>query len=295
MPSDGLFNVLIVLVRASIRFGPKSKEDLLKACGADLAMVDPKQLNQTMTRWTELGLFEANDGNIAISEAYRSQLGKAVDVAESRLPSVVRKIVFSPENNVRFWESKENRSADLSRGLSWILAQNIYTLDTSSHGKIQPLENEQITNLSQRIFQNDTRWNGLRTWMVYLGFGRLGSQVAVDPTEAVRDVLPEIFDSETTLFAGDFVSRAAEILPVLDGGRYREQMQAVLAPGKWSAPGDFRISTSLSRAIQRLEYEGFLATEQRSDTEGGIILQGWENRTWREMTHLRHLKPKKTK
>ena len=41
MPSDGLFNVLIVLVRAAVRLGPKRREDLLTACGADLSMVDP--------------------------------------------------------------------------------------------------------------------------------------------------------------------------------------------------------------------------------------------------------------
>lgn len=295
MPSDGLFNVLIVLVRALVRLGPKPRQDLLRACGAELNLVDSKQLNQTLTRWTELGLFEVTEGSTTIAEPYRGVLGKNADVAEARLRKIVRTIALAPENNARFWQSEENKSADLSRGLSWILAQNIYTIDTSSHAKIQPLENDQISDLSKRIFQNDTRWNGLRTWMVYLGFGRPGAQVTIDPTDALRDVLPEIFDGQTTLFAGEFVSRAATILPVLDGGRYRIQMEEILNPTVWGAPVDGRVSTSLSRGIQRLEREGVIAAEQRSDTEGGIVLQGTGSQAWREMTHIRLLKPKKAK
>jgi hypothetical protein len=248
MPSDGLFNVLIVLVRASVRLGPKPRQDLLRACGADLS-----------------------------------------------LRKIVRTIALTPDNNSRFWESEENKSADLSRGLSWILAQNVYGVDTSSHAKIQPLENDQIADLSKRIFQNDTRWNGLRTWMVYLGFGRPGAQVAIDPTEALRDVLTEIFAGQTTLLAGDFVSSAAEILPVLDGGRYRKQMEEILNPAAWQPPPEGRLSTSLSRAIQRLEREGLIAVEARSDTAGGIVMQGTGRQAWRELTHVRLLKPKKAK
>ncbi len=295
MPSDGLFNVLIVLVRASVSLGAKPRQDLLRACGAELSMVEPKQLNQTLTRWTELGLFESVGGSVAIVEGYRRELGRSADNAEARLRKIVRTITLAPENNSRFWESEENRSADLCRGLSWILAQNVYSIDTSSHAKIQPLENDQISDLSKRIFQNDTRWNGLRTWMVYLGFGRLGAQVTIDPTEALRDVLAEIFYNQETLFAGDFVSKAAEILPVLDGGRYRKQIEDILNPVAWGAPIESRISTSLSRAIQRLEREGLIAAEQRSDREGGIVLQGTGSQAWREMTHIRRLMPKKAK
>lgn len=293
MSSDGLFNVLIVLVRASVRLGPRPRQELLRACGADLAIVDPKQLNQTLIRWTELNLFESVDGIVTIAEPHRGLLGKNADGAESRLCKIVRRIALAPENNVRFWASEENRSADLSRGLSWILAQNVYTVDTASHAKIEPLENDQISDLSKRILQNDTRWNGLRTWMVYLGFGRPGAQVTIDPTEALRDVLPEIFDGQSTLFSVDFVEKAAEILPVLDGGNYRKKMEEILNPSVWEAPTEGRVSTSLSRAIQRLELEGFIAAEQRSDTEGGIILQGAGGRSWREMTHIRLLKPRK--
>ncbi|MDG9793528.1 protein DpdG [Brucella anthropi] len=290
MPSDGLFNVLIVLVRALVRFGPKSRDELLASCGANVSSVEPKQLNQTLNRWMELGLFELEADQVRLNEVHTKALGKKPDVAELKLPGIIRSIALRPENNLRFWESEGNRSADLNRGLSWILAQDIYTIDTGSHERIQKLENEQIADLSKRIFQNDTRWNGLRTWMVYLGFGRTGARMTVDPTVAVRDELPQIFKQDTTLPASIFVERASEIVPVLDRGKYRVEMEAVLNPASWAAPSENQISTSLSRAIQRLDREGFIATEQRADSvDGGITLIGSGGRQWRSVTHIRRL------
>lgn len=293
MPSDGLFNVLIVLVRALVRFGPKSRDELLGSCGANVSSIDPKQLNQTLNRWMELGLFELEADQVRLNEAHRKTLGKIPDLAELKLPGIIRSVALRPENNLRFWESEGNRSADLNRGLSWILAQDVYSIDTGSHQLIQKLENEQIADLSKRIFQNDTRWNGLRTWMVYLGFGRTGARVTVDPTVAIRDELPQIFKQDTTLSASVFLDRVGEILPVLDGGKYRVEMEGVLNPASWAAPAENRLSTSLSRAIQRLDREGLIATEQKSDSiDGGFTLTGYGGRQWRDVTHIRRLPEK---
>lgn len=295
MPSDGLFNVLIVLTRTLVRLGPKSREDLLAVCGSGTECVDSKQLTQTLNRWTDLCLFGSEDGLMVLREPYRSQLGRNADVAETRLPRILRGIALAEENNRRFWESEDNKSADLSRGLSWILAQDAYTLDTSSHAKIAALESSQVADHAKRIFQNDTRWNGLRTWMVYLGFARNGTQVTIDPTEALRDSLPDIFGTDQTISAQSFVERAAGALPVLDHGTYRLQIEDVLKDSNWSRPPDTHLSSSFSRALQRLEREGAIAPEQRSDAEGGITLIGTNQRQWRRMTHVRRLPSRKSK
>ncbi|MFK4583662.1 protein DpdG [Bradyrhizobium ottawaense] len=294
MPSDGLFNVLIVLTRTLVRLGPKSRSELLKACGAELDAVDPKHLNQSLMRWTELGLFAAEDGVIALCEPYRSLLWNA-DIAEARLPKVVRGIALAPDNNARFWDAEENRSADFSRGLSWILAQDVYALDTSSHQRVAALESTQVADHAKRMLQNDTRWNGLRTWMLYLGFARGGAQVTIDPTEAVRDVLPSIFGQDETLLAPIFVERAANALPVLDGGAYRLKIEEVLKDSSWTRPGEGHLSTAFSRAIQRLDREGLIAAEKKSDSEDGIMLMGVDQRPWRSMTHIRRIQAKKRK
>ncbi|MBB3236944.1 protein DpdG [Phyllobacterium endophyticum] len=284
--SDGLFNVLIVLVRALVRFGPKGREDLLLACGAAADAFDTSQLTRTLNRWTELGLFGEENGLVIIAEPYRSALGKNAEGAENRLPKVARTVALQSANNARFWESEEAKSADLSRGVAWMLAQDIYTLDANSE-RLADLEGRQLLDSgAQKIAQNNTRWNGLKTWMLYLGFARDGVQWVVDPTQALRETLPEIFGSNPELSAPAFMERAAAVLPVLDGGAYRVQVEGAL---KESARPKLRaglVSSSLSRAIQRLDHEGSIALSNRSDPEGVVTLTGSNARTWRDVSHV---------
>jgi hypothetical protein len=190
------------------------------------------------------------------------------------------------ENNERFWESEKSKSADLSRAVAWMLAQDVYTLDGNIK-KLAVLEEAQIVDSTKRtIGQNDTRWNGLKAWMLYLGFARDGMQWVVDPTQALRDALPDIFGSNRELTGPAFVERAASVLPVLDGGAYRTQVEASLKERAWPRPRDGLLSTSLSRAVQRLDREGAIMLANRSDTEGVVTLAGTKMRTWREVSHV---------
>lgn len=284
--SDGLFNVLIVLVRALVRFGPKGREDLIRACGGAVEALDTSHLNRTLNRWTELGLFSEDKGVTIIAESYRAALSKNADDAEACLAKVVRTVVLLSANNTRFWESEEARSADLSRGVAWMLAQDVYTLDVNTD-RLAELEARQVIDSARRkIAQNNTRWNGLKTWMVYLGFARDGMQWVVDPTEALRDGLTDIFGPNRELSGPAFLERAASVLPVLDGGAYRTQVEAALNESDWPRLRPGLVSSSLSRAIQRLDREGFITLSVRSDPEGVVTLTSSNARTWRNVSHI---------
>lgn len=284
--SDGLFNVLIVLVRAIVRFGPKDREDLILACGGAAEAFDTSQLTRTLNRWIELGLFGEDKGAIIITEPYRSALGKNADDAEVRLPKVACTVALLPTNNTRFWESEEAKSADLSRGVAWMLAQDIYTLDVNSD-RLAELEGRQLIDSgSQKIAQNNTRWNGLKSWMLYLGFARDGMQWVVDPTPALRNALTDIFGASRELSGPAFVERAASVLPVLDSGAYRVQVEGALKESAWPRLRPGLISSSMSRAIQRLDREGFITLSNRSDTEGVVSLTGSNGRIWRDVSHI---------
>jgi hypothetical protein len=287
--SDGLYTVLIVLVRALVRLGPMPRDALIAVCGGSVDAVDASQLTRTLNRWTELGLFGTHDGQIVLAVPHGEALGKTADEAETRLSKIARAIALSAENNARFWESEAAKSADLSRGLCWLLAQDVYTIETDATKAIAHLEIEQLTDESRRIFQNDTRWNGLRAWMPYLGFAREGAQMAIDPTVAVRDALPEVFATSTELTARQFVENLARVLPVLDRGTYRSQVEAVLDPARWRKPPDGQLSTALSRALQRLDYEGQIVLDRGADAKEGVALTGATGRIWREVTNVRRL------
>ena len=284
--SDGLYTVLIALVRASVRFGARSRDDLILSCGGGIEGVNSIQLTQTLNRWTELGLFAQDGDLVRIIEPYRSGLGKTADDAEARLPKVVRDVAMLPRNNERFWETERSKAADLSRAVAWMLAQDVYKLDGNVK-KLAVLEEAQIVDSGkQTIGRNDTRWNGLKAWMLYLGFARDGMQWVVDPTEALRDALTDIFGSNRELPGPAFVERAASALPVLDGGSYRIQVEASLKDGTWPQLRAGLLSSSLSRAIQRLDREGAIALTNRSDTLGVVTLTGSDMRTWREVSHV---------
>lgn len=285
-PSDGLYNVLIVLVRAAVRFTPRDQDQLLLACGSAVSAVDASHLNRTLTRWSDLGLFQAGKESFSIAEPYRSVLGSKPDVAEARLPGVARTIALRADNNARFWDAEGARSADFSKGTAWMLAQDVYTLPSTTKGWEGLLKRQLMDSDGTTVVQNDTRWNGLRAWMPYLGFARDTTTWDVDPTEALRDALPDIFGSATNLLAREFLERAANALPVLDGGKYRRDVEAALKESAWPKPDPGSLSTSLSRALQRLDREGTVQLEQRSDAGDGASLVGRGGRRWRDFSHI---------
>ena len=285
-PSDGLYNVLIVLVRAAVRFTPRDAEQLLIACGSAVEALDAAHLGRTLTRWTSLGLFNSDKDAISIAEPYRSMLGTKPDIAETRLPKVARTIALHEDNNARFWDAEGAKSADFSRGAAWMLAQDVYTMPSSTAGWEGLVKRQLVGSDGTTIVQNDTRWNGLRAWMPYLGFARDASTWDVDPTDALRDVLPDVFGTAKTMLTTEFLDRVATALPVLDGGKYRREVEAVLKDGTWPKPEPGHVSTSLSRALQRLDREGAILLEQRSDTGDGMTLIGRAGRRWRDVTHV---------
>ena len=277
--SDGKFNVLIVLHRTLATHGPMDKGRLIRLCspGQD---DDATRIRQTLLRWTQLGLFKTTEND-------KFTLDK-LDKDPERLPAICRRLLFSDENNQRFWENEGTRAADFTRALAFILAQDIYVTEFGAHSKVQALEQRQFRDETRRLLQNDVRWNGLRFWGDYLGFFWVDQRRWPDPTAAIREELPVVFGKQSELSANDFMTRLGEHLPVLDGGRYRLEIEDVLDPTEWQPPvRPDLLSTSLSRALWRLSRPGGpLRLDMRADAGDGRTLQRAGNRDWQTFTHV---------
>ena len=289
IPSDGYFNVLIVLYRAVMTFGPMPKERLLTLCSAG-SDSDSSRLGQTLNKWTQLGFFIERDDKIELSsETFESVTGRGkVDPLDTVLPSQLRRILFKEQNNENFWDRKGTLAADLTRGLAFLLAQDIYAVDLSSHPTVQRFEQRQVSEEDRHILQNDVRWNGLRSWGRYLGFLWQEEKLWIDPTRALREDLSLVFGDKEVLSATDFMRRVAEVLPVLDGGSYRKKVESALNKSQWQRPArNDLLSTSLSRAIWRLKQAGVLVLENRADSDDRRSLQRSDGRDWLRFTHLR--------
>ncbi len=282
--SDGYFNVLIVLYRAVFTFKPMDKETLVSICSAG---IDDSRLTQTLNRWLQLGLFVEKENKIYFTHANNTKNNKNKIIESRDISRNLRRVLFEEKNNDNFWSSEGTLSADLTRGLSFLLAQDIYHVEISSHANVQNIEQMQVKDDEYRILQNDVRWNGLRSWGIYLGFLWQGNVLIPDPTRAIYEEIELIFNNIETLTATDFMHRLAEVLPVLDGGQYRLEIESILEQSHWKKPlRDDLISTSLSRALWRLRQRGVLSFDNRSDAIDGRTLQRADGQDWLKFTHV---------
>jgi len=287
-PGDGIHSVLIVIFKL---LSPKKKVDrkrILALC-APGEMPD-KMARQTLNTWIDLGLFTEDEGGVCIHSNI-----KPADRKLENLPRLCRKLVMSNRNNENFWESEENRASDFTRALCWMLAQDSWNVDFGGWDGAETLMVQQCP--SEKIVQNDTRWSGLKAWLVFLGFGwnarYPSSPVIADPSDAIRDELANIFGKKREMVASDLISSLAANLPVLDGGEYRLNVEDKLRDNSgaqaWQPVKNNMISTSLSRSLLRLEESGVIhgRLEDDFDVSRRVILSGKEGSVLKTYSHYR--------
>lgn len=267
LPSDGLPSILVVIFKLLLSEKRKLDREKIVSLCAPGDSFSARQVRQTLNTWTDLGMFEGTETGVSIHPDVRKDERKL-----DALPSLARRLVLREENNRELWASQEALAADFTRATCWLLTQNVWTEKLSGWGEAELLLKKQTQN-SEIWIQNDTRWNGLKTWTRFLGFGWTTgkSTLVVDPTESILATLPLIFGKRKTMAAPEFMSALAEELPVLDGGRYREEIEVRLTektgPETWRPPQKGQISTSLSRALSRAIASGVLSVETRADAE----------------------------
>jgi hypothetical protein len=294
--SDGLVNVLVALARTSMALGTMHKQKLLDVC-SPTSLGDGKQdmATRTLNRWIELGLFTLSaKEEVRIADDYHGRLRKSNASAES-IAGVAREIALLPSNNNNFWGDEENKSADFCRALCWMLAQDVHQFIPNSYSHVESRAAEQVSANDVVIFQNDTRWVGFVSWATFLGFGHSDSGKSsggfiIDPTPAVKSAVRSPANRRVhqtkELPIVDFLEMLSGTLPVLDGGDYRREVERTLRPEKWKAPTAPDVSSSLSRALLRLQSQGLLRLEKRSDSDAQVRLIGRGGNIVQAVTHV---------
>lgn len=280
--NDGKRSVLVVIYRLLFEQGPLQKDKLIKLCAPETLVKSTKHVTGTLNTWVDLGLFEEKEGKVSIS----SQISKKERSGEF-LPGHARNRVLAPENNERFWEVEKSKAADFNRAISWLYAQDVYQVELKSwDGGAGALDliKDQIIEDDALLGRNDTRWNGLKHWLAYLGFGWIHKgTVFVDPTVAIRETLASTFGGKKTLAVDSFMTALSERIPILDGGVYRKEVERRLLDGEgakaWRTPPTGQLSTSLSRGLFGLSRSGVLSFETRSDADARVILTGREGKS----------------
>lgn len=280
--SDGLHPELIVLCRTVAFLGKINADELLQVCFPN-GVSDTSattRLRGALLRWTQLGLFVETDNCISLNDKFAKARKEEIDVFTSKLPTFCRRLVLEDKNAFPFWGESSALAGDFVRGITWLLAQNLYALPTTWTGGAESLENVQITG-NKKIVQNDTRWTNLRFWARYLGFASGDSGTfQIDPTVAIRDELPLIFGTQKEMSAKDFLTALSTQLPVLDNGVYRREVESNLNIETWRKPSEGHLSMSLSFALRRLDLSGEIKLKVQADAVSSVRLTGQDYRTW---------------
>lgn len=297
--SDGLPSVLVVLVRALRVMGPLER-DHLEALVAppslqqvDATFKDGAMVRRTLNRWTQLGVFVEVDGRISLAKGLADGPTRGPGSLRA-LGTQLRRFVLAPENNEDLVRPEPSHAADFTQASCWMLAQDPFQLTTGGYKDVvNRMESDQFTD-EPWAFRNDTRWSGFVTWAPLLGFGwnshvPRANTFICDPTAAVSDALPEIFDDRDEVTQAEFFHALSTILPVIDGGSYRTQVEARLVGNTWRPTQVHEASPCLSLSLLRMEESGRLRLESRSDAAHRMLL-GWGFREMRPVSHLRLLR-----
>ena len=238
-----------------------------------------KKTTQTITRWTQLGLFVEKEGKLSFS----SQFNKInSNNFQEEFSTQLRRLVLDRKNNPKdlFFKQESNLASDFTRAAAWMMMQDPVHF-SSNMSTWNDFEYQISIQLKVDDFLNDTRFNQFRRWAVALGFLEgYGSNHFLDPTKAVRSELVSAckkiqnhaVENGLVYPAKNLIKSISENLPVLDGGIYQEYIMTKAKNDMLKFPKPDRVSPMLSLALRRLEMEKIIRLRDRADATSGVIL-----------------------
>jgi hypothetical protein len=222
-----------------------------------------------------------NDGNPLTQTRFRRQLQKHVlDLGRDGDPWQT-----SPG------EAHTSGARDLTRALSWFLAQDALGNPLSWTDNVQTLQSAQFQSQDNETWAitNDTRWGALTRWAPALGLASTsvvrGKGLVPLPVAAINDVLDELPAGQISI--GDFLSSLTTELPVLHGGLARSSLATHLPKGD-PDPGvaEDCVDSSVGQALRVLEDRHRLNFDNLPDAEGVRLSRFDSNRVTHVTVHL---------
>jgi hypothetical protein len=281
-PSEGLTSVLLVLWR-TVRANTNAikKERLIAHCAPPKGVADQqKQVKQTLTTWTDLGIFRESDDEIRLTDPF-AKLDYRKDPTYLDFRRATRHVAMT---------STHKKAQDFQRAAATLLASDIFGSHFSGHREIQKWENTHLQETDTPLFTNDTRWAGFVSWIQFLELAwSVGSTFMLDPTDAVKQELHNILQPDQKTPFPAFMTDLANQVPYLDSGRLQEQhLQPIRSERfKIADPVKNEISPAVSLAIIRLEQSGDIRLSREADTQAmHLLTKAFKPIPGKEFTHI---------
>ena len=272
---------LMTLVARHLSKCPDAREDetclvdTLSPAGLSDRKDQQSDLRKSLNAARELGLVTKSGEEVALS----SEATEAISRGDVEFTRHVRGRVLSNDVNKGKEWGKQTGARDLTNSLSWFLTLPAGKAPRSMEGtepSVKSLQEEDFGNrhdtdddTSNWPISGETNFQAFRLWSCSLGFAWCDptGRILPDPTPAIRDALPEIFETGHELTAKEFIVALGKALPVLEGGAYRKFMKK-----NWERKEDNpnQLTQATTEALRRIENEDKLKIEKRDDAVGGV-------------------------
>ena len=241
-------------------------------------------LTNTLSAFRAIGMLTSQGGSVTVSDSVTA-LGSKFTPTKFRRMMQVR--VFDLDRDGDPWQSEAgdahtSGARDLTRALSWILAQDALGRPISWIDNIQPMQRTQFrsaNNLDWAI-TNDTRWTAASRWALALGVASppmvKSSGLIPLPVVAIDDVLDELPAGRSPI--GEFLADLGSKLPVLHGGAARTALTAHLGTDPDPGIADDCADSSVGQALRILEERGRVRLETLPDAQGVRLSRFEKNR-----------------
>ncbi|MGL6426163.1 protein DpdG [Aeromonas hydrophila] len=236
---------------------------------------------QELKAWLDLGLLTEEKVDD------KTQIRLNVDYFSTQnmpLRQAARRCLLAAENN-RDLSSRNERAVDLTLLATLLLALDVYNNANISTRNLEVLVNEFLPDFRLNKTNEVPIVSGYLSWLGYAQQITRDSYT-IDPTNAIREELPFLMHPDEQLSIREALHRLNHALPVLDGGSYRQQIEKRISQYGWQPLNANRLSTSLSRALLRLQLSGIINMKAESDASGAMQLTGRNGSLLRTVTHL---------
>lgn len=213
-------------------------------------------VRRTVGEALTMELFAA-DGEDVLLHPSLAAPSRSPKTGEALLPRTLTTLLLSASNTANH---------DLARAIAWYLDQDVY--DAPTHWS--QVDTKNFSAAVTALAMTNSRFGQLLHWSRYLGFSWAhatrdykGVSLVPDPYRQIRWALTDLFSqhSGSVLLLSTVIPYLSSVLPVLDGGVFRTELEGKLLPTR----EPHQLSSATAHALMRLSDESVFKLAYRSD------------------------------